>query len=251
MSKISTNSKTNTAIYEASSHEIHEKGDKITNCNEMTTSAKRQTLKVLQEKAENGTFKNAETGTNTLIGRYSGGFSYLFGKEKSHIKSTKKLIKIFEDLPKVADSTPPIVSSKSESVNVISAYTQTKLSWNDLLDDKAMNEPDTQFYKDLAEKRREALNESLKENEELWIENEEQKEKVKTLETKVHSLEETVEKARKISEILEPYLDDDLNISKSNDFENTVFTDTTSTVDVELKANDSLEGRKDTISLQK
>merc|ERR1711955_80669 len=109
-------------------------------------------------------------------------------------------------------------------------------------------EPDTQFYKDLAEKRREALDESLKENEELWIVNEEQKEKVKTLESKVHSLEETVEKARKISELLEPYLDNDLNESKSNDIENTVFTDTPPTVGVEERANDFLECRKGAIS---
>merc|ERR1712150_90270 len=98
---------------------------------------------------------------------------------------------------------------------------QTKLAGSDVLDFEKMLQPDVQFYKDLAEKRREALNESLNENEKLWIENEEQKEEVKLLKDRVHSLEETVEKARKISELLEPYLNSsECDESVSEDREN-------------------------------
>ena len=78
--------------------------------------------------------------------------------------------------------------------------------------------PDVTFYKDLAEKRREALNESLKENEELHIENELLKcENEELKETKL-SLEETVEKARKIMDLIEPCLSDDDSDEKNEVF---------------------------------
>ena len=123
-------------------------------------------------------------------------------------KSTKtpQKFKIHEDPSSKLSSTKNDVVTKSISQH---QGTQTKLTGPDLMDFTEMVSPDVTFYKDLAEKRREALNESLKENEELHIEkellkcqNEEQKETIL-------SLEETVEKARKIMELIEPCLTDD------------------------------------------
>ena len=123
-------------------------------------------------------------------------------------KSTKtpQKFKIHEDPNSKPSSTKKYAVTKSTSEH---QGTQTKLTGPDLMDFTEMISPDVTFYKDLAEKRREALNESLKENEELHIEkellkcqNEEQKETIL-------SLEETVEKARKIMELIEPCLTDD------------------------------------------
>ena len=82
-----------------------------------------------------------------------------------------------------------------------------------------MLSPDVEFYKNLAEARREALDESLNQNEELWVENEELKERVA-------SLEETVEKARKITEMIEPYLNDDSNEDANKRTESVESTET-------------------------
>ena len=87
--------------------------------------------------------------------------------------------------------------------------TQTKLTGPDLMDFTEMVSPDVTFYKDLAEKRREALDESLKENEELHIENELLRCENEELKETNLSLEETVEKARKIMDLIEPCLSDD------------------------------------------
>ena len=123
-------------------------------------------------------------------------------------KSTKtpQKFKIHEDPNSKSSSTKKDAVTKSTSQH---QGTQTKVTGPDLMDFSEMISPDVTFYKDLAEKRREALNESLKENEELHIEyellkcqNEEQKETIL-------SLEETVEKARKIMDLIEPCLTDD------------------------------------------
>ena len=117
-------------------------------------------------------------------------------------KSTKtpQKFKIHED-PNSKPTTTKTTSQQKE--------TQTKLTGPDLMDFTEMVSPDVTFYKDLAEKRREALNESLKENEELHIENGLLKcENEELKETKL-SLEETVEKARKIMDLIEPCLNDD------------------------------------------
>merc|ERR1712150_259098 len=132
-------------------------------------------------------------------------------KEKSVSKSTEKPLKIFEDSPTFSSSSPLIKSSETKLLDLHTTYTQTTLAGSDVLKFGKILQPDVQFYKDLAEKRREALNESLNENEKLWIENKEHKEEVKILKDRVHSLEETVEKARKITgelniELLESYI---------------------------------------------
>ena len=127
-------------------------------------------------------------------------------------KGSKETIEIFQD---------PIASITEETKKGNSTKeSQTKLTGSDLDDFQAMVSPDVEFYKDLAEKRRDALNESIKENEELHIENEEQKEKIEELniknekktekidhlEEKVASLEQTVENARKIIDMISPCL---------------------------------------------
>ena len=123
-------------------------------------------------------------------------------------KSTKtpQKFKIHEDPNSKSSSTKKDAVTKSTGEH---QGTQTKLTGPDLMDFTEMMSPDVTFYKDLAEKRREALNESLKENEELHIENELLKcENEELKETKL-SLEETVEKARKIMDLIEPCLSDD------------------------------------------
>merc|ERR1712150_131349 len=126
-------------------------------------------------------------------------------KEKSGSKSTEKPLKIFEDSPTFSSSSPLIKSSETKLLDLHTTYTQTTLAGSDVLKFGKILQPDVQFYKDLAEKRREALNERLR------IENKEHKEEVKILKDRVHSLEETVEKARKITgelniELLESYI---------------------------------------------
>ena len=133
----------------------------------------------------------------------------------------KNSVHIFEDVKKETLAKLPVKTAKahSKSPTKNQAATQTQLTGSDLTEFQNMVSPDVQHYKDLAEARREALNESLKENEELFIEKEEYKEKVDYLEKRVLSLEETVEKARKITEMIEPYLnsneddEDDIRLS--------------------------------------
>ena len=126
-------------------------------------------------------------------------------------KDCQSSVHIFKDseketVGKVSNRKDKQEPKKSPTKN--QAATQTQLTGSDLIDFQKMVSPDAQYYKDLAEARREALNDSLKENEELFIEKEEYKEKVQYLEEKVSSLEETVEKARKITEMIKPYLND-------------------------------------------
>ena len=123
-------------------------------------------------------------------------------------KSTKtpQKFKIHEDPNSKSSSTKKDAVTKSTSQH---QGTQTKLTGLDLMDFSEMISPDVTFYKDLAEKRREALNESLKENEELHIENELIKCKYEEQKETILSLEETVEKARKIMDLIEPCLSDD------------------------------------------
>ena len=87
---------------------------------------------------------------------------------------------------------------KDEKPSTTDDESQTELTDSDILE----LESNVQFYKDLAEKRREALDESLKENEELHIENEEQKQKIE-------SLEETIEQTKKIIDMISPCLFED------------------------------------------
>ena len=204
--------------------ETLEKGSKLVPVKTMTSATNaggRKTLKVLQEKAgknpSNAQSQTKATSSN-LIGREAG-FDKYFAPEKSK-KTGEKGFKIYQD--------SQIESSTSSSSKVLkTCHTQTKLTGKDLFDLQAAVTPDAEYYKELAEKRREALNESLKENEELWIENQEQSQKLEEqsqqldeqsqrleeqsqknayLEEKVVSLEETVEKARKITELIGPYL---------------------------------------------
>ena len=130
-------------------------------------------------------------------------------------KGSKEKTFIFQD-PKES------ITQESKKENS-TKESQTKLTGSDLDDFQAMISPDVEFYKDLAEKRRDALNESIKENEELHIENEEQKEKIEELninnekktekidhlEEKVASLEQTVENTRKIIDMISPCLLED------------------------------------------
>ena len=114
-------------------------------------------------------------------------------------------ITIFQDksvLEKEKKETPKIIPTKNQR-------SQTELTGPDLVEFQSTISPDVEFYKELAEKRREALNESLKENEELHIENELIKCKYEEQKETILSLEETVEKARKIMELIEPCLTDD------------------------------------------
>lgn len=180
------------------------------NGNPISSNKNRKTLQILQEKNDKKAGNKKTIGSNTLISRESGGFAKIFAKpEKASNKCVGKGFKIYEDEDKGVVSTS---SSQTLAISktFLSACTQTKLTGNDLIDLQSTIQPGAEFYKELAEKRREALDESLNENERLWIENEEQRETVKTLEEKVSSLEDTVEKARKITEILEPYLNEDI-----------------------------------------
>ena len=109
-------------------------------------------------------------------------------------------IKIFQDksvLEKEKKETPKIIPTKNQR-------SQTELTGPDLVEFQSTISPDVKFYKELAEKRREALNESLKENEELHIENEEQKEEIE-------SLKQSVEKAKKIIDLISPCLFEEEN----------------------------------------
>lgn len=157
----------------------------------------RKTLQTLQEKAKKST-SVSEKSPGGLVGRATGGFAKLFASAK---KKNGKGFQIYEDSPKSKSANSSPNSFKTLQV----ANTQTNITGADL-DFQSMSSPDAQFYKELAEKRREALDESLNENEKLWIENEEQKEKIYSLEDTISSLEGTVEKARKIAEIIEPHL---------------------------------------------
>ena len=123
-------------------------------------------------------------------------------------KSTKtpQKFKIHEDPSSKSSSSKKDAVTKSTSQH---QGTQTKLTGPDLMDFTEMVSPDVTFYKDLAEKRREALDESLKENEELHIENELLKCQKQEQKETILSLEETVEKARKIMDLIEPCLSDD------------------------------------------
>ena len=123
-------------------------------------------------------------------------------------KSTKtpQKFKIHEDPNSKSSSSKKDALTKSTSQH---KGIQTKLTGPDLMDFTEMVSPDVTFYKDLAEKRREALNESLKENEELHIENELLKCQKEEQKETILSLEETVEKARKIMDLIEPCLNDD------------------------------------------
>ena len=214
--------------------ETLEKGSKLVPVKTMTSATNaggRKTLKVLQEKAgknpSNAQSQTKATSSN-LIGREAG-FDKYFAPEKSK-KTGEKGFKIYQD-----SQTESSTSSSSKVLKT--CHTQTKLTGKDLFDLQAAVTPDAEYYKELAEKRREALNESLKENEELWIENQEQSQKLEEqsqqleeqsqqleeksqrleeqsqknayLEEKVVSLEETVEKARKITEMIGPYLDEE------------------------------------------
>lgn len=204
-----------------------ENGNKLVPVKTMTSATSvggRKTLKVLQEKAGKN-LSNAESQTkatsSNLIGREAG-FDKYFAPEKSK-KTGEKGFKIYQD-----SQTESSTSSSSKVLKT--CHTQTKLTGKDLFDLQSAVTPDAEYYKELAEKRREALNESLKENEELWIENQEQSQKLEEqsqqleeqsqqleehsqknayLEEKVVSLEETVEKARKITEMIGPYLDEE------------------------------------------
>ena len=114
---------------------------------------------------------------------------------KNICKSSTDKTQIYKDkiVPtKEKKETPKINPTKNQR-------SQTELSGQDLVDFQNTISPDVEFYKELAEKRREALNESLKENEELHIENEEQKEEIETL-------KQSVEKAKKIIDLISPCL---------------------------------------------
>ena len=62
---------------------------------------------------------------------------------------------------------------------------------------------DLAFYKELAERRREALNDSLKENESLVSENAELRHRNYELNNENQSLQESVEKANNLAKMLE------------------------------------------------
>ena len=119
---------------------------------------------------------NSKQTKQTLIGKT--GFANIVGNKK--VPNGK--ISIFKD----------------EKPSTTDDESQTELTDSDILE----LESNVQFYKDLAEKRREALDESLKENEELHIENEEQKQKIE-------SLEETIEQSKKIIDMISPCLFED------------------------------------------
>jgi hypothetical protein len=143
-------------------------------------------------------------------------------------KDRQKGVPIFKDSEKeTSGKLPKEEPKKSPTKN--EATTQTQLTGSDLIDYQQMVSPDTQYYKDLAEARREALDESLKENEELFIEKEEYKEKNQYLEEKVLSLEETVEKARKITEMIEPYLNDNEEDKDEDEIKQAVIVETDAT----------------------
>lgn len=110
--------------------------------------------------------------------------------------SNKKAFDVFSD--ENAVSTP---DSDKKQDNFSHRHSQT-----DITGDYAsvVSDGDLAFYKELAERRREALNDSLKENESLVAENSELKHRNYELDSENQSLLESVEKANRLAEMLEP-----------------------------------------------
>ena len=87
---------------------------------------------------------------------------------------------------------------KGVDKSIKSVHVQTERSG----DHGSVTDQDLVYFKDLAEKRREALDESLKENESLVTENDELKLENTDLKSKNESLRRSVEKAQKVMDML-------------------------------------------------
>jgi len=124
--------------------------------------------------------KDAKSGKSG--GGGGGGGLFVFKDENVDVKATKN----------------------SPAKSITHAHVQTVLSG----DYGSVVDGDVAFYKELAEKRREALDESLKENESLVMENDELRLENAELKSENVSLQESVEKARKITDMLAPILAD-------------------------------------------
>jgi len=100
------------------------------------------------------------------------------------------------------DENVGVKTKKDSPAKLIHTHVQTVVSG----DYGSVTDADVAFYKELAEKRREALDESLKENESLVMENDELRLENAELQSENKSLQESVEKARKITDMLAPIL---------------------------------------------
>jgi len=154
---------------------------------------------ILQERS--GSQLNKKTSTPTSSGKKQ---QSLFGfKGFAQIsKESNKTFSVFNDENAVS-------KSDKKSDNLTDRDSQT-----DITGDYAsvVGDGDLAFYKELAERRREALNDSLKENESLVSENAELRHRNYELNNENQSLQESVEKANNLAKMLEPLfsnIDDD------------------------------------------
>jgi len=146
---------------------------------------------ILQERS--GSQLNKKTSTPTSSGKKQ---QSLFGfKGFAQIsKESNKTFSVFNDENAVS-------KSAKKSDNLTDRDSQT-----DITGDYAsvVGDGDLAFYKELAERRREALNDSLKENESLVSENAELRHRNYELNNENQSLQESVEKANNLAKMLEP-----------------------------------------------
>jgi len=154
---------------------------------------------ILQERS--GSQLNKKTSTPTSSGKKNDPKQQsLFGfkgfAQISKEASNKKAFDVFSDENAVSSG-----SADQKPDNLQHRHSQT-----DITGDYAsvVGDGDLAFYKELAERRREALNDSLKENESLVSENAELKCRNYELDNENQSLLESVEKANRLAEMLEP-----------------------------------------------
>jgi len=152
--------------------------------------------RVLQERtgSEINKAKSGQQKQSSLIG--SKGFLQISKDAKSNKSGGGGSLFVFKD------ENADVKVTKNSPAKSIHAHVQTVLSG----DYGSVIDADVAFYKELAEKRREALDESLKENESLVMENDELRLENAELKSENESLQESVEKARKITDMLAPIL---------------------------------------------
>jgi len=116
-------------------------------------------------------------------------------------KESSKTFDVFNDENKSTKSEVTADKPDEKSGDVQNRLVQTDITGDYT---SVTGHGDLAFYKELAERRREALNDSLKENESLCMENTELKAENFDLKNKNESLLESVEKANRLAEMLEP-----------------------------------------------
>jgi len=169
-------------------------------------------LKSVGKKASSGGVLHERTGsqlnkkaplTSTSVKKTDPKQQSLFGfKGFGQIsKESSKTFDVFNDENKVTKSEVAADKTDTKSGDVENRLVQTDITGDYT---SVTGHGDLAFYKELAERRREALNDSLKENESLCMENTELKHENFELKNENQSLLESVEKANRLAEMLEP-----------------------------------------------